>query len=787
MSAILDTALHYLESGISVIPVLTNGSKAAAFKNWDIYYRDRRATLTELDGWFERGDRGIGIIAGAQSGGLEIMDFEELEAFETWYGILKSWDADDILNTLIYVETPSGGRHAYYRCPEAIEGGRHLARRPAENKQGYEVLIETRAHGQYVVAPGSPPECHPAMLPYIWINGEVEDIPTITPDQRIMLHEAAASLNECIEEKRPIQPLEQREGLPGDDFNNRALWEDILLPHGWRVLYERNGMVEWQRPGATGKNGSARQNWKGRDHLTVFTESDEKLKRGFYSKFAAYTFLNFNGNFRMAAFQLARDGYGYSQEQRQQQTLRITSVLDNTDLSNADAFIQLNGSIIRSGPGKGNFFYYNGRHWEKSEEKVGQLAQDFIRKMELDLDDVPAELRPDRAKWVKQSGNASRIEAILKLARANKKILINGTEFDKNPQLICVANGVLHLGAGELYPHDPEYYCSTITDIMWDPTARAPHFEKYLNYISGDNPQMRQFLLSVGGLCLSGMLIDKLFFFNGKPRTGKTSLAEFILSCSGGYGCATDKKLLLVRRNGSTCSPEERMVLFGKHCVLLDREVDEDDRFDESTVKSLSGGNSLQGRDLYSKPITFQPRCKFIAQGNSRPRAGFDEAFHDRMVPVPFDFVIPEGERDPDFVPRLMATEAPGILRLFQSGFVHQFNHGLLLPDPVQVQRKEYKQESDFVGQVLDEAVIEDSSNYETFSDLFQMFIRYCKAYNQPVLSMQKFGRRLADRYGNRKKRKNTGFIVEGIRITKRYCYAQESFDSNSAGYAGTN
>lgn len=778
MSVVLDTALRYLESGISVIPVLANGTKAAAFKQWDIYYRERRATLSELEGWFERDDRGIGILAGHQSGGLEIMDFEEREAFDNWYGILKSWDADELLGSLVLVETPSGGRHAYYRCPEAVEGGHHLARKPSNNKQGYEVLIETRAHGQYVIAPGSPPACHPENLPYIWINADFEEIPTITPEQRIMLHEAAASLNECAEERRPAQTLETREGLPGDDFNERANWEDILLPHGWRILYERNGMVEWQRPGAEGKNGSARQNWQGRDRLTVFTRSDSKLPAGFYTKFAAYTYLNFQGNFRMAAFQLARDGYGKSAEERQQQTLRISSVLDNTDLSNKDAFIVKYQDVIRSGPGRGNFFFYNGKHWEKSEEKVAQLADQHVRQMEEDLDDVPAELRPDRAKWVKQSGNAARIEAILKLARADKRILIKGTEFDPNPNIICLSNGVLHMPTAQLYPHDPSYYNSTFTDIAWDPHARAPEFEKFLNYISGNRLDMRQFLLSVGGLCLSGMLIDKIFFFNGRPRTGKTSYAELILALAGGYGCSKDKKLLLVRRNGSTCSPEERMSLFGKHVVLLDREVDENDRFDESTVKSLSGGNSIEARDLYSKPITFKPRCKYIAQGNSRPRAGFDEAFHDRMVPTPFDYVIPEGERDPEFVAKLMANEAPGILRLMiEEGFKHQMKHGLLLPDPVVEQRKEYKAESDFVGQVMDEAVVDDPSSKERMGDLYQVYVRFCKAYGEPVFSMNKFGRRIAERYGNRKHRSNSGYIVQGVRITKRYLYAQEGFD----------
>lgn len=796
--SIADTATQYVEAGFSIIPIRADGSKEPALKTW-MQFKDRRPTFSEIGEWFgvDNGTKGIGIIGGAPSEGLEILDFEYPELFQNWQGILQAWDQSNLLDTLIYVETPSNGKHAYYRCPTVQDGNKKLAERPAETKSGRETLIETRAHGGYVVAPGSPAACHPENRPYVWMNGGVEDVPVITLEQRNILHDAARSLNEMHEEKAPRKTdLSKKEGLPGDDFNERAIWADILQPHGWKMLYEKNGQVEWQRPGSTSKNGSARENWQGRDRLTVFTNSDPLLPNGFYSKFAAYTFLNHGGNFKVATLELAKKGFGAAPEKKvkatkselpELKTASLMGVLENTDLNNARQFVQRYQEIIRSGPGRGNWFFFNGRHWEKSEEQVQNLAQDFVDEMMELIDHIPAELRPERAKWVKQSGNANRIEAILKLARSQPSIRIKGDEFDPNPYHLNVLNGVLDLSTGQLYPHDPNYMCSAVTDISWDPNARCPEFEKYLNMITDGHKETQRFLLAQGGLCLSGMVIDKLFLLKGKPRTGKTSWAELLVAVSGGYGCAIDKKLVLVRRNGSTCSPEERMSLFGKRFVSLDREVDEDDKFDETSVKSFTGGNSLQGRDLFAKPITFKPRCKFVAQGNSIPRAGSDEAFHDRMVLIPFDKVVPKEDRIPEFANYLVEKEGPGILLKLQQGFVDQLQNGLLLPDPILAQGKEYMQESDIVGQVCDECLDSDPSCDEKLNDIWNVFFRYCKQINAPVMSYQKFARRMAQRFGERRVRRKTGYVILGVRINRRYFYAQESFDSTSPSHAGAN
>jgi hypothetical protein len=96
---------------------------------------------------------------------------------------------------------------------------------------------------------------------------------------------------------------------PGDDLNARGDWANVLESHGWRLVFQRDGVGYWRRPG---KNGgvSATTNYQGSDLLYVFSSSTPfETERG-YSKFSAYALLEHNNDYAAAARALVGMGYG---------------------------------------------------------------------------------------------------------------------------------------------------------------------------------------------------------------------------------------------------------------------------------------------------------------------------------------------------------------------------------------------------------------------------------------------------------------------------------------------
>jgi putative DNA primase/helicase len=306
------TALSGYHAGLNMLPVRANGSKRPALDGWKIY-QQRRVTLSELQHWFQGPERGVAVVTGEISGGLEALDIDSPQTYQAWLECIREHRFLRPVYQRIargYLEaTPDGGRHLLYRCA-AIGRNQTLARRPLAGEQGYQMLIETRGNGGLLIIAPSNGHVHPSGKPYRLLSGGVSHIATITPEERSQLLALARTFDETpakLYEERSCYQLVPSEHAqrPGDLFNQSARWEDILCPHGWKLVRKMNDTGQWRRPGKRGPGISATTNYAGNGLLYVFsTATIFEPERG-YTKFTAYALLEHGGDFAAAARSLA--------------------------------------------------------------------------------------------------------------------------------------------------------------------------------------------------------------------------------------------------------------------------------------------------------------------------------------------------------------------------------------------------------------------------------------------------------------------------------------------------
>lgn len=166
MSNSLEYAESLVASGLSIIPIRPDGSKAPAISSWKPY-QEQKATSAELEQWYGNGfNNGVAVLCGEVSGSLEVMDFDDADTFKPWAEAVKQEvGGSELLKKLVIVKSPRGW-HVYYRCPGHIQGNQKLAQRQDGDGKVH-VLIETRGSGGYVLAPGSPAACHPSGKLYV--------------------------------------------------------------------------------------------------------------------------------------------------------------------------------------------------------------------------------------------------------------------------------------------------------------------------------------------------------------------------------------------------------------------------------------------------------------------------------------------------------------------------------------------------------------------------------------------------------------------------------------------
>lgn len=334
-------AQDYVASGLSLIPIQTDGTKSPAFSVLPTRYSEKEErykrvwgpfrlripTPDELQDWFPYGEgqepvRGMAIVLGRISGGLEVIDFDLYELAKPWKEAVAR-EAPDLLGRLVMVRTPRPGLHVYYRSA-ICQPGHPLAHAPEPDPQTgkprRKATIELKGERNLCVAPPTPRGLHRKGYYRVLDGKDLTMIPTITADERELLLTAARALNQWVEPPRKsvgrcggIGPVSRpRYGLrPGDDFNQRANWADILEPHGWRhVGTDSSGVDQWCRPGKdSGK--SATTDFEGNGLLHVFSANADPFEADrSYTKFAAFALLKFGGDYGQAAHALYEMGYG---------------------------------------------------------------------------------------------------------------------------------------------------------------------------------------------------------------------------------------------------------------------------------------------------------------------------------------------------------------------------------------------------------------------------------------------------------------------------------------------
>ena len=315
----LDAALAAHRAGFCILPPREDGSKQPIGDSWT-EYQERRPSEEQTREWYADGRTGVGYVCGDASGGLEVLDFDDLDVFRRFVELVTEAGLRELYERIEagYSEHSPRGFHLGWRCK--VTKTEKLAvrpKRPEEMKDPndkWKTLIETKGEGGYIIVAPTHGRVHPEGKAYRQARGGPATIATITPEERQELLRIARLFDQRAQQAPTAEkpkPASQPNGelRPGDDFNTCASWGDVLLQHGWTWVYERSGEVYVRRPGKDW-GISATVNYRDSDLLYVFSTNTPFEDRRGYSKFAAYALLNCDNDFAAAASELAKQGYG---------------------------------------------------------------------------------------------------------------------------------------------------------------------------------------------------------------------------------------------------------------------------------------------------------------------------------------------------------------------------------------------------------------------------------------------------------------------------------------------
>lgn len=793
LAAALDLAAH----GCSVIPVASDGTKRPLIA-WK-QHQTEAAGPDQITAWFTTNTlQGIGLVTGAVSGNLELLEVEgratdlvpQLAALLTDSGMESLWQR---ICTGWLVQSPSGGLHFLYRVEGAVAGNTKLARRPGEVPGTVDVLIETRGEGGYLVTAPSGGTVHPTGKPWALVAGGPATCPTLTVDERDALHLAASTFDAMpVRDDYPAHtPLSAGTSTgdgrrPGDDYNARATWDDILTPHGWQRVKKMGTGWGWVRPGKHPRDGisaTTGTSADGVDRLYVFSSSTEFDTERPYSKFAAHALLEHGGDMAAAASALRKNGYGSERSEPVLQLVggmapptprpqpaydahgagqpaavvhadgtsvhesidgatvhqlqpRPATTLRHTDDANALLLVAAHGDVLRHCSDRGRWYAWNGHVWAECARAAGP-AREYAKQVARSL---PADERKD-IDHKKRSLSAIGISAMLTQAASDERVSVAYNQLDAHPWELNTPGGIVDLRTGQLGPPDPTRLHTRSTTCTPDPHADRSTWLRFLDTTFGGDQQLIGYLQRLVGYSAVGVVgAHVLPYCHGSGGNGKGVFLETAVKVLGGYATTAPAGFLMAKTHAAHETEIARLA--GARMVLCS-EVNDEDRFDEARVKLLTGGDTLTARFMQQDHFTFTPTHQLWAMGNHQPhvRAG-GRSFWRRLRLIPFQHEVPADEVIDGLQDILADEHGPAVLAWIVEGAVAYHRHGLQEPDVVKAATGEYANDQDTVARFLEEMCIIGGGDHVTIkvAAVRTAYENWCHETGDEPVSAKAFG-----------------------------------------------
>jgi P4 family phage/plasmid primase-like protien len=475
--------------------------------------------------------------------------------------------------------------------------------------------------------------------------------------------------------------------------------------------------------------------------------------------------------------------------------INILGTFTRDDIGNANRVVFWRGQDLRFDPTRERFYYWADTRWifareghirsvvEDVHDKIAATEGPFYSDFAMPPGEAdkksPKTYRELLVEWANNQRYAGKIKDTMNMLKGRETLWCESDDFDVDPYLFNVANGVVDLRTGELKPHDRTFMCSKISkNIKYDPDAECPEFERFLRLVQ-PNEVHRKYLQRLMGYTIIGEVgRDQIFALHiGKGGNGK---GVFLDSCKYVLGeyVTTGQRDSFVRKSNANRIPADIASMEGMRMVLVD-ELNDGQKLDDGLLKEITGGGTIKAEAKMMNPWEYTPKFTLHFRTNVMPDLPADQAILRRFRPVKWT-EQPSGEQWDTFTDEFHSTvfqyltkkEGPGILNWILQGTREYLEQGLSVPDDLQSEAVDMLEEGDPFLLFMRERVSPAPGGRVEGSKLYKEFKTW---YEDMGFSGKPPSSRSIYKDVEDGKYKNKGWVITEDRQRKYFCDIQLS------------
>ena len=420
----------------------------------------------------------------------------------------------------------------------------------------------------------------------------------------------------------------------------------------------------------------------------------------------------------------------------------LLTLQPHTEAGYAQRMALYHGDEIRYVEEESRWYEWDGRRWVRGSSKGVDAGMQARAKAMLEATYLAANTITDFAgfKALPDAQNAFRanvrakeskraIDAIIDLTRSEPGIRISPATLDSDPWIINLQNGTIDGKNGTFTAgHDPSKFITKLAAVAYDPAEQAPIWERFVSEVfDGDGEVIAYVRRCLGYLLVGDTTEQDIWIAYGNGANGKSTLLNTVIAVMGGdvkpesYGTST--AFTTFDADNRNQYGNDLAALMGRRFVFAS-ESESERNLAEARVKLITGGDAISCKFLYGEFFTFVPQFRVWLAVNHKPNIRKqDRGIWRRVKLIPFtrNFEATDDKR----LSEKLREELPGILDWLLAGLADWREGGMRVPASIARATEDYREESDVIGQWLEERA-ELGPDYSTgLKDLYNDYMQW--------------------------------------------------------------
>lgn len=300
-------------------------------------------------------------------------------------------------------------------------------------------------------------------------------------------------------------------------------------------------------------------------------------------------------------------------------------------------------------------------------------------------------------------------------------------ESNKDTVLINLQNGTFEISpqGTNLKPFDRSDFITYQLPFEYNPQAKAPIFEAYLNRVLPDIERQRVLAEYLGFVFIkhgsNALKEERALILYGTGANGKSVFFEVVNALLGADNVSSYSLQSLTNDNGYF-----RAKLANK---LVNYASEINGKLETSIFKQMVSGEPVEARLPYGEPFILKQYAKMIFNVNELPKdVEHTNAYFRRFLIIPFDVTIPPHEQDKNLHTKIIEKELSGVFNWVLQGLNRLLEQKRFSDcEAAQQAVEQYKIESNSVQMFLNENEYKGSlTNYKLIKDLYPEYRAFC-------------------------------------------------------------